>query len=53
MNMLLRRNRIFERESPNRSATKIYIFCEGKDKEYNYFRFFEGMDSNLHLIVYE
>jgi hypothetical protein len=50
---MLLKNRAFTRIEPERSAQKIYVFCEGKDREYNYFRFFEGMDSRLNLIVYE
>jgi hypothetical protein len=50
---MLLRNRPFNREEPERSATKIYIFCEGKDREFNYFQYFEGIDSRLNLIVHE
>ena len=48
---MLLKNRLFTQ--PDRSAQKIYIFCEGKDREYNYFKFFEGIDSRLNLIIYE
>ncbi|MEA5260025.1 RloB family protein [Arcicella aquatica] len=50
---MLLRNRPFNREEPERSATKIYIFCEGKDREFKYFQYFEGIDSRLNLIVHE
>lgn len=46
------KNRFFERIEPERSAQKMYIFCEGADREYRYFRYFEALDSHLHLIVY-
>ncbi len=50
---MLLKNRPFNREEPERSATKIYIFCEGKDREFKYFQYFEGIDSRLNLIVHE
>ncbi len=49
--LLKNRSKVFTQ--PDRSAQKIYIFCEGKDREYKYFKFFEGMDSRLNLIIYE
>ena len=49
---MLIKNRLFERVEPERSAKKMYIFCEGADREYHYFRYFEALDSHLHLIVY-
>jgi hypothetical protein len=48
---MLLKNRLFTQ--PDRSAQKIYIFCEGKDREYNYFKFFAGIDTRLNLIIYE
>ena len=50
---MLIKNRSFTREEPERDATKIYIFCEGKDREYHYFNYFVGIDSRLNLSVYE
>ncbi|WP_337043100.1 RloB family protein [Emticicia sp. 17c] len=50
---MLLRNRLFKREEPDMSAAKIYIFCEGKDREYNYFKYFEGIDSRLNLVIYK
>lgn len=50
---MLLKNRPFTRVETHRSAQKIYIFCEGKDREYHYFRYFEGIDTHLNLIVYE
>ncbi len=43
------RRRTYYREEPTKEAKKIYIFCEGKT-EYNYFRFFQGLSSNLNII---
>lgn len=50
---MLLKNRLFTRVESEKNAQKIYIFCEGKDREYNYFRYFVGMDSRLNLIVHE
>ncbi len=50
---MLLKNRPFTRIEPDRSAQKIYIFCEGKDREYNYFQFFVGIDTRLEIIVYK
>lgn len=44
--MILRR-RTYEKASPSRDAQKIYIICEGKEREKDYFEFFEGISSNL------
>lgn len=43
--------RSFVRQEPFRDATKIYIFSEGKKREYDYFLFFEGLDSRINVIV--
>jgi hypothetical protein len=51
--MILSRGRIFSRQEPNRDAKSIYIFCEGKDREYKYFNYFKEIDSRLNLVVYE
>ena len=48
--MILRR-RTYEKASPSRDAQKIYIICEGKEREKDYFEFFEGISSNLELIT--
>ncbi|MDR1964870.1 MAG: RloB family protein, partial [Planctomycetaceae bacterium] len=46
----LNRNRIYERVEPSKSAKKIYIFCEGERTEPRYFKFFQGLVSNLDVI---
>lgn len=46
------RSREFKRKPPSRDAKKIYIFCEGQKREYDYFTFFEGLNSRISLIVY-
>ena len=46
------RTRDYQRKPPLRDAKKIYIFCEGKTREYDYFEFFQGLDSRISLIVH-
>lgn len=48
--MILRR-RTYEKASPSREAQKIYIICEGKEREKDYFEFFREISSNLELII--
>jgi len=48
--MIKKRNDYTKRE-PSKDARKIYIVCEGSESEKNYFEFFEGLSSNLQLIV--
>ena len=48
--MIVRRKAYAKRE-PSRDAHKIYIVCEGKGTEPDYFSFFEGLSSNLQLIT--
>ena len=48
---MIRRNRLYEKKEPSRDAQKVYILCEGDDREYNYFLFFQKMSSNLQLVV--
>ncbi|MDX9804612.1 MAG: RloB family protein [bacterium] len=45
------RSREFKRNPPSRDAKKIYIFCEGKTRESEYFNFFEGLDSRVSIRV--
>lgn len=44
-------NRLFERQAPSREAKSLYIFCEGKEREYKYFKYFEGIDSRINVEV--
>lgn len=48
---MIPRKRTYEKENPYKDAQKIYIICEGEDREKNYFEFFNGLSSNLELIV--
>lgn len=41
----------YERQEPSRDSRKIYIYCEGNRREYDYFRFFRGLSSNVNIIA--
>lgn len=45
-------NRLFTRREPEKDAKSIYIFCEGKKREYQYFRYFRGIESRINIEVY-
>lgn len=49
--ILDRRN--YDRVLPQREAKKIYIFCEGAKREYQYFDYFRGLDSRINVKIYE
>lgn len=46
----LSRNKVYEKVKPTKDAKKVYIVCEGQDKEYKYFQYFEGFSSNIDII---
>jgi RloB-like protein len=46
-------NRLFVREIPTREAKSIYIFGEGAKREFQYFKYFRGIDSRINIEVYE
>lgn len=48
---MIRRRKDYSKKGPSKDARKIYIVCEGKETEKNYFEFFEGLSSNLKLII--
>lgn len=48
--MQLIRNRLFGKTPPSKDAHKVYIVCEGAEKEPQYFGFFKGLSSNLDII---
>ncbi len=50
---MLLKNRLFERQLPSREAKNIFIFCEGKRTEYNYFNYFKEIDSRINIVVYK
>jgi len=46
-------NRLFNRNPPSREAKSIYIFCEGADREFQYFEYFREMDSRINIEIYK
>lgn len=48
---MITRRKDYSKQAPSKNASKIYIVCEGAETEKNYFGFFEGLSSNLELIV--
>lgn len=48
---MIQRRRDYGKKEPSRYAHKVYIVCEGKVTEPNYFKFFEGLSSNLQVIT--
>lgn len=46
---IVRPNR-YERKEPSRDSRKIYIYCEGNRREFDYFKFFCGLSSNVNII---
>lgn len=48
---MITRRKDYSKKAPTKDASKIYIVCEGAETEKNYFGFFEGLSSNLQLIV--
>lgn len=49
-NKYLVRSRRYERQEPLRDSRKIYIYCEENKREFDYFRFFCGLSSNVNII---
>ena len=48
---MIQRRKDYDKREPSRDAHKIYIVCEGKGTEPNFFAFFEGLSSNLQVIT--
>jgi len=46
----LTRNKIYEKVEAKIDAKKVYIFCEGEETEINYFKYFQGLSSNIDII---
>jgi hypothetical protein len=44
---------VYEKKEPFRDAFYFIIVCEGKNREPDYFRFFEGMTSRVRLVPVE
>ena len=50
---MILKNRLFERAEPTREAKSIYIFCEGARREYDYFLYFQMIDSRINVEPYK
>ncbi len=48
---MITRRKDYTKQAPSKNASKIYIICEGGETERDYFTFFEGLSSNLELII--
>ena len=48
---MIQRRKDYSKKAPSKDASKIYIVCEGVGTEPDYFSFFEGLSSNLEIIV--
>ena len=48
---MITRRKDYSKKAPSKDSKKIYIICEGKGTEKDYFSFFEGLSSNLELII--
>lgn len=48
---MITRRKDYTKHAPSKDASKIYIVCEGAETEKGYFNFFEGLSSNLELII--
>jgi hypothetical protein len=48
---MITRRKDYSKSEPTKDASKIFIVCEGKGTEPDYFGFFKGLSSNLELIV--
>lgn len=52
MSMILK-NRAYVRRQPSLTDKKIYIFCEGKKREYQYFTAMSRFESRVQLVVHK
>lgn len=50
---MILKSRLFERQLPTREAKSIFIFCEGRKREYQYFNYFKEIDSRINVEVYK
>ncbi len=48
---MIARRKDYSKKEPSRGSHKIYIVCEGTGTEPGYFRFFDGLSSNLQIIT--
>lgn len=50
---MILKDRLFERAKPTREAKSIYVFCEGAKREYQYFKYFQMIDSRINIEPYK
>ena len=48
---MIQRRKDYSKREPTKDSHKIYVICEGKGTEPDYFAFFEGLSSNLQVIT--
>ena len=48
---MITRRKDYSKKEPSRDSHKVYVVCEGTETEPNYFGFFEGLSSNLQIII--
>jgi hypothetical protein len=48
---MITRRKDYSKQLPSKDARKLYLFCEGKSTESDYFTFFKGLSSNLEIIT--
>lgn len=48
---MIRQNRRFVRKEPSKDAIVFYLFCEGESREYDYFKFFMNLSSQIKLEI--
>ena len=48
---MITRRKDYSKQLPSKDARKMYLFCEGKGTEPDYFAFFKGLSSNLEIIT--
>lgn len=48
---MITRRKDYSKQLPSKDAKKLYLFCEGKGTEPDYFAFFKGLSSNLEIIT--
>jgi hypothetical protein len=46
----LSRKKVYEKQDPAKEAKKVYIFCEGSEREIEYFNYFKGLSTNINII---
>ena len=48
---MITRIRQYAKKDPSKDAHKLYVICEGGRDEPRYFEFFEGLSSNLNVVI--